>query len=142
MLCWAKLLQSCLTLLTPWAVSLQAPLSVGILQARTLEWVAMPSSRGSSTQRWNPCLFCLLHWWVGSLPLVPPQAVILKKHFRQPKVICGCSMTWREYLQSILRKTWIIRQRAMLNPALPILLSGETVKLLLFLFAEQGVWAR
>ena len=30
------------TLLT---VALQAPLSMGILQARILEWVAMPSSR-------------------------------------------------------------------------------------------------
>ena len=26
----------------------QAPLSMGILQVRILEWVAMPSSRGSS----------------------------------------------------------------------------------------------
>ena len=26
----------------------QAPLSMGILQAKLLEWVAMPSSRGSS----------------------------------------------------------------------------------------------
>ena len=31
----------------PWAVAHQAPLSMGILQARILEWVAMPSSRGS-----------------------------------------------------------------------------------------------
>ena len=31
------------------SVALEAPLSVhGILQARILEWVAMPSSRGSS----------------------------------------------------------------------------------------------
>ena len=29
-------------------IALQAPLSMGILQARILEWVAMPSSRGSS----------------------------------------------------------------------------------------------
>ena len=29
----------------------QAPLSIGILQARMLEWVAMPSSRGSSQPR-------------------------------------------------------------------------------------------
>ena len=29
----------------------QAPLSVGILQARILEWVALPSSRGSSQRR-------------------------------------------------------------------------------------------
>ena len=36
---------------SPWAVALQAPLSMGILQARILEWVAMPSSRGSSQPR-------------------------------------------------------------------------------------------
>ena len=36
---------------TPWTVTHQAPLSMGILQARILEWVAMPSSRGSSQPR-------------------------------------------------------------------------------------------
>ena len=36
---------------TPWTVARQAPLSMGILQARILEWVAMPSSRGSSQPR-------------------------------------------------------------------------------------------
>ena len=36
---------------TPWTVAWQAPLSMGILQARILEWVAMPSSRGSSQPR-------------------------------------------------------------------------------------------
>ena len=41
-------LQLCPTLCDPWTVAHQAPLSMGILQARTLEWVAMPSSRGSS----------------------------------------------------------------------------------------------
>ena len=30
---------------TPWIVACQAPLSKGILQARILEWVAVPSSR-------------------------------------------------------------------------------------------------
>ena len=35
----------------PWTVARQAPLSMGILQARILEWVAMPSSRGSSPPR-------------------------------------------------------------------------------------------
>ena len=43
--------KSCLTLVTPWTVALQAPLSMGILQARILEWIAMPSSRGSSQPR-------------------------------------------------------------------------------------------
>ena len=36
---------------TPWTVARQAPLSVGILQAKILEWVAMPFSRGSSQPR-------------------------------------------------------------------------------------------
>ena len=43
--------QSRLTLMTPWTVACQAPLSKGILQARILKWVAMPSSRGSSQSR-------------------------------------------------------------------------------------------
>ena len=33
---------------TPWTVVRQAPVSMGILQARILEWVVMPSSRRSS----------------------------------------------------------------------------------------------
>ena len=41
--------QSCPTLGNP--IACQAPLSMGILQARILEWVAMPSSRGSSQPR-------------------------------------------------------------------------------------------
>ena len=33
---------------TPWTVARQAPLSMGILQTRIIEWVAMPFSRRSS----------------------------------------------------------------------------------------------
>ena len=36
---------------TPWTVTHQAPLSLGSLQGRILEWVAMPSSRGFSKPR-------------------------------------------------------------------------------------------
>ena len=38
---------------TPWAVAHQAPLTMGILQARIMQWVAMPSSRGSSQPRYR-----------------------------------------------------------------------------------------
>ena len=41
----------CVILVTPWTVARQAPLSMGILQARVLEWVVMPSSRGSFQPR-------------------------------------------------------------------------------------------
>ena len=36
---------------TPMDVARQAPLSMGILPARILEWAAIPSSRGSSRSR-------------------------------------------------------------------------------------------
>ena len=48
--------QSCHTLCDPMDCSPQAPLSMGILQARILEWAAMPSSRGSSQPRDRPGL--------------------------------------------------------------------------------------
>ena len=44
----AKSLQSCPTLCDPMDCSLPGSSVPGILQARTLEWVAMPSSKGSS----------------------------------------------------------------------------------------------
>ena len=44
----------------------------GVLQARILDWILPPSSRGSSQPR-DQCLFCLLRWQVGSWPLAPPQ---------------------------------------------------------------------
>ena len=69
-----RLLQLCLT---PYDAmdhhSLPSSSVCGILQARILQWVAMPSVRGSSrTQGSNPHFLCLLHLWVGSLPLAPP----------------------------------------------------------------------
>ena len=42
--------QLCLSV-TSWTVVRHAPLSMGILQARILEWVAMLSSEGSSQLR-------------------------------------------------------------------------------------------
>ena len=45
---------------TPWTVACQAPLSMGILQARILEWVAMPSSRGSSQPRDRTQVSCFV----------------------------------------------------------------------------------
>ena len=41
----------CPTLETPWTVARQAPLSIGLFQARILEWVAISFSRGSSQPR-------------------------------------------------------------------------------------------
>ena len=62
-LCIWPVAQTCLTLCDPVDSSPPGSSVHGISQARILEWVAMPSSRGSSRLPW------LLHWQVDSLPL-------------------------------------------------------------------------
>ena len=53
----------------------------GILQARILEWAAIPSSRGIiQTQGQKPHLLRLLHWQADSLPVVPANS---KWEFRE-----------------------------------------------------------
>ena len=52
----AKSLQSCLTLCNPVNCSSPGSSIHGILQARTLKWVAMPSSKGSSQPRNQACI--------------------------------------------------------------------------------------
>ena len=46
-LCCAQTLSCVWLFVTPWTIAHKAPPSMGILQARILEWVAMPFSRGS-----------------------------------------------------------------------------------------------
>ena len=43
----------------PWTVACQAPLSMGILQAGVLEWLAMPFSRESSQRRDQTQVSCI-----------------------------------------------------------------------------------
>ena len=71
----AKSLQSHSTLCNSVDCSLLDSSVHEILQARILEWVAMPSSKGSSQprDRNHIHLLCLLHWQVGSLPLAPSR---------------------------------------------------------------------
>ena len=61
-----------LKLCDPMAHSLPGSSVHGFLQARILEWVAIPFSRGEGlipTQGSNPSLLCLLHWQRNSLLL-------------------------------------------------------------------------
>ena len=53
----------------------------GIFQARTLEWIAISSSRGFSQPRDQIHVFRLLHWQAGSLPL---------RHWGSPISTCCC----------------------------------------------------
>ena len=68
----AKLLQSCPTLqlygLEPYGSSVH-----GILQAKILEWVVAPSSRGSSQSRNWTCVSCIAGGFFIAEPLGNPQ---------------------------------------------------------------------
>ena len=64
--------QLCLTLCNPIDYSPPGSSVHGMLQARILEWVAMPSSRGSSQPGDESAALHLLNWQGGSLPLAPP----------------------------------------------------------------------
>ena len=54
----------------------------GILQARTLEWVAMVSSGASSQPRNRIHVSRIPHWQASSLPLVPPGKPHIRKVFK------------------------------------------------------------
>ena len=83
--------------------SLQPPGSCvhGILQARMLEWVAMPSSRGSSQHReCTHVCHVYLHWQAGSLLRAPPEKPCggLDRRTKESKVswnwMDGGNFTW------------------------------------------------
>ena len=50
-MCVLSLFSGVRLFVTLWTTVHQVPLSMGILQARILEWVAMPSFKGSSRPR-------------------------------------------------------------------------------------------
>ena len=55
----SQMLSRVLFFTIPWTVACQAPLSLGVLQARILQWVAISFSRGSCPPRnrtWVSCI--------------------------------------------------------------------------------------
>ena len=68
----AKLLQSCPILCDPMDRGPQGSPVQGILQARVLHWVAVPSSRGSSQPGVKPASLTAPALAGGFLPLAPP----------------------------------------------------------------------
>ena len=54
---------------TPWAVAHQAPLSMGFSRQEYGVGCLALLQGVFPTEGLNPCLLCLLHWQVGSLPL-------------------------------------------------------------------------
>ena len=68
-----------------WTVACQAPLSVGFSRQKYWSGLSCPPPRYLLNQGSNPHHLHLLHWQVGSLPLVPPKKPILKILFYKMK---------------------------------------------------------
>ena len=73
LLCVCSEVWLCPILCNPMECMLTGSSVCGILQVRTLEWVAMPSSKGSSWPSNQTCVFCIscTSRWI-LLPTTPP----------------------------------------------------------------------
>ena len=84
---------------TPWTVACQAPLSMGILQARILEWVAVPSSSGPSQPRNQTCTSCRAGRFL-------PLSHLGSQYFLK-KIIINCT-TWTSSMsQSMIHQPFL-----------------------------------
>ena len=90
-MCCAQSLQLCLTLYNPMDCSWPGPSDHGIFQGIIMEWVAMPSSRGSSEPTgwtWVSCLSST----VGRFFITEPQGKPI--HLYPYLYIFGCFLTF------------------------------------------------
>ena len=88
---------------TEWTVAYQTPLSMGILQARILEWIAMPFSRASSQPRDWTQVSCIE---ADSLPSEPPGKP-MNTGVGSLSLLHGIFPT-QESNQSLLNCRWIL----------------------------------
>ena len=95
---WCAL--SCLTLATPWTVAHQAPLSMEILQAKILEGVAMPFSRGSFQPRDRTPVSCIASGFFTSWATREAQKAGLSGVGFKP-MPTGETATWMQHLDQL-----------------------------------------
>ena len=108
MLC--LLTQLCLTLCDPMDCSPPGSSVHGIFQERILEWVAMPSSRGSSQPRDRAQVSAL---WVDALPSEPPGKP--KNTGVGSLSLCQENFPTQESNQDLLHRRWILYQLSYLG---------------------------
>ena len=101
---------------TPWSVAHQSPLSMGILQTRILEWVAMPSSRRLAQPRDQTQVFLIAEgfftdwemreareYWSGCLSLL--QGIFPTQESNQGLLHFRCILYQLSYQGSSLKVT-------------------------------------
>ena len=89
---------------TPWTVAHQAPLSMGISQARILEWVAISFSRESSRPRdgtYVSCVSCIGRWVLYHCTTWEARLKKAVKWFKM-KVFRHCGWPVREFHEDFL----------------------------------------
>ena len=116
--------QSCPTFCNPMDSSLPGFSVSGILQAGILEWVAMPSSKGSSQPRDRTCN-STSRWQAGSLRLAPPGKL--------------CAAAAAKSLQS---RSTLCDPRDSSPPGSPIpgVLQARTLKWVAIFFSSAWKW--
>ena len=94
----------CLLSATLWTAALQAALSMGLSRQEYGVVCHAPVQGIFLTQRLNPPHLCLLHWQVGSSPVVPPgkpQNIYLYKVSNQlSESILSGHMRWSKAIPS------------------------------------------
>ena len=132
----AKSFHSCPTLCSLMSCRLPGSSVHGILQARILEWVAMPSSRDRHNPGINPHFWRLLHWQAGSLLVSSRNHPYVSENLRSrelnspnnPQVstsrLFPTSYRWEHRLAYIFISACKIVRR---QPSLPQLLTYRTM---------------
>ena len=104
----AKSLQLCPTLHDPMDCSLPDSTVQGILQVRILEWIVIPSYRGSSLKGSNPCLLSpalVRGFFATSAPWKAQIYVYITKPLCCiPEVTQCCKSTGLQYKRKMLNK--------------------------------------
>ena len=134
----AQSLQSCLTLCRSMDCSLPDFSVHGILQARTPEWVAISSSRGSSWPRdwsWVSCVSCigrwiLDHWCHPGSPSFACSTAKNESLFSSPNPLVSCLritslLGGQSELFFFFSPQWTFKNTALvtLHPLMPCLFS-------------------
>ena len=108
----AKALQSCPTLCYTMGCGPPGCSVHGILQARILEWIAMPSSRESSQPRDQTCVS-----WVSCITgeffiTGPPQKPPIKRHLSSIRVLLDLTSGWEQARMA----DWLAPLQRLLKP--------------------------
>ena len=112
----AKSLQSCLTLCDPRDGSPPGSPVPGILQARTLEWVAISFSNAG---KWKVKVKSLSHVWLFATHGLQPTRLLHPWDFPGKSTGVGCQCLLQRRVEVLPKKT-LVEKIGMLKPRKPV----------------------